>query len=98
MERLNEYTFDIDHSMVSGIYSGMYGIIYNANLIIDLMEPDTQVKKQAVAEAKFFRAWANFELVTLFGTAPKVDHLLLRENTVWQTARPKSCGASSNRI
>ena len=76
MERLNEYTFDIDHSMVSGIYSGMYGIIYNANLIIDLMEPDTQVKKQAVAEAKFFRAWANFELVTLFGTAPKVDHLL----------------------
>ena len=40
MERLNEYTFDIDHSMVSGIYSGMYGIIYNANLIIDLMEPD----------------------------------------------------------
>lgn len=76
MERLNEYTFDTDHGMISGMYSGMYGIIYNANLIIDLMEPDTQVKKQAVAEAKFFRAWANFELVTLFGTAPKVDHLL----------------------
>lgn len=76
MERLNEYTFDTDHGMVASIYSGMYGIIYNANLIIDLVEPDTQVKKQAVAEAKFFRAWANFELVTLYGTAPKVDHLL----------------------
>lgn len=76
MERLNEYTFDTDHGMISGLYSGMYGIIYNANLIIDLMEPDTQVKKCAIAEAKFFRAWANFELVTLFGTAPKVDHLL----------------------
>lgn len=76
MERLNEYTFDTDHSMISGLYSGMYGIIYQANLIIGLMDPDTPVKKQAVAEAKFFRAWANFELVTLFGTAPKVDHLL----------------------
>lgn len=76
MEMLNEYAFDTDHGMISGLYSGMYGIIYNANLIIDLMEPDTPVKKRAVAEAKFFRAWANFELVTLFGTAPKVDHLL----------------------
>ncbi len=76
MERLNEYTFDTDHGMISGLYSGLYSIIYNANLIIGLMEPDTPVKAQAVAEAKFFRAWSHFELVTLFGTAPKVDHLL----------------------
>ncbi|MDL2305727.1 RagB/SusD family nutrient uptake outer membrane protein [Bacteroides sp. OttesenSCG-928-D19] len=76
MEKLNEYTFDTDHGMIEGMYSGMYGIIYKANLIIDLLEPDTEVKKRAVAEAKFFRAWAHFELVTLFGTAPIVDHLL----------------------
>lgn len=76
MEQLNEYTFDTDHGMIQGLYSGMYGIIYKSNLIIDLLQPDTDVKKRAVAEAKFFRAWANFELVTLFGTAPVVDHLL----------------------
>ncbi|WP_294082425.1 RagB/SusD family nutrient uptake outer membrane protein [Proteiniphilum sp. UBA5384] len=76
MEQLNEYTFDTDHSMIQGIYSGTYGIIYKSNLIIDLLEPDTDVKKRAVAEAKFYRAWSHFELVTLFGTAPVVDHLL----------------------
>lgn len=76
MEQLNEYTFDTDHGMVQGMYSGMYSIIYKANLIIDLVAPDSDVKKRAVAEAKFFRAWAHFELVTLFGTAPVVDHLL----------------------
>ncbi|MDL2281916.1 RagB/SusD family nutrient uptake outer membrane protein [Parabacteroides sp. OttesenSCG-928-G06] len=76
MEQLNEYTYDTDHSMVQDMYSGMYSIIYNANLIIDLLTPDSDIKKRAVAEAKFFRAWANFELVTLFGTAPVVDHLL----------------------
>ncbi len=76
MEQLNEYTFDTDHEMIAGLYSGMYSIIYKANLIIDLLEPDTDEKKRAVAEAKFFRAWASFELVTLFGTAPVVDHLL----------------------
>lgn len=76
MEQLNEYTFDTDHGMITNLYSGMYGIIYNANLIIDLLEPDTDVKRRAFAEAKFFRAWSNFELVTLFGTSPIVDHLL----------------------
>lgn len=76
MEQLNEYTFDTDHGMIESMYSGMYSIIYNANLIIELLEPDTDIKKRAVAEAKFFRAWAHFELVSLFGTAPVVDHLL----------------------
>lgn len=76
MEQLNEYTFDTDHAMITDLYTDMYKIIYKANLIIDLLEPDTNEKKRAVAEARFFRAWANFELVTLFGTAPVVDHLL----------------------
>lgn len=76
MEMLNEYTFDTDHSMVQGLYSSMYSIIYKANLIIDQLEPATAVQRRAVAEARFFRAWAHFELVTLWGTAPAVDHLL----------------------
>lgn len=76
MERLNEYTFDTDHGMIAGLYQGLYGIIYNANLIIEKMDPDTPVKAQAVAEAYFFRGWAHFELASLWGTAPVVDHLL----------------------
>ena len=76
MEKLNEYTFGTDHSMIQSLYSGLYGVIYKANLIIDKTEGETAVMKRAIAEAKVFRAWASFELVTLFGTAPVVDHLL----------------------
>lgn len=76
MERLNEYTYDTDHGMIAGLYSGLYGIIYKANLIIEKVEPDTPVKAQAVAEARFFRGWAHFELASLWGSAPVVDHLL----------------------
>ena len=76
MEKLNEYTFGTDHSMVQGLYSGLYGVIYKANLIIDKTQGESAVMKRAIAEAKIFRAWAHFELVTLFGTAPVVDHLL----------------------
>lgn len=75
-ERLNEYTFDTNDGTIEGTYSGLYGIIYKANLIIEKLEPDTPVKKRVIAEAYFFRGWAHFQLVTLWGTAPVVDHLL----------------------
>ncbi len=76
MEKLNEYSFDSNHGMIESLYSGLYGIIYKANLIIDKTEGDTPVMKRAINEAKVFRALGHFELVTLWGTAPKVDHLL----------------------
>ena len=49
MEQLNEYTFDTDHGMVQSLYSGLYGVIYKSNLIVDLLAPDTEAKKRAVA-------------------------------------------------
>lgn len=76
MEKLNEYTFGSDHSMLQAMYTNLYGIIYKANLVTDKVAPDSPERKRCVAEAKFFRAWANFELVSLWGTAPNVDHLL----------------------
>lgn len=76
MEKLNEYRFDSNHGMIESLYSGLYGIIYKANLIIDKTEGETAVMKRAINEAKVFRAFGHFELVTLWGTAPKVDHLL----------------------
>ena len=76
MEKLNEYNFDSNHGSIEGVYSGLYSVIYNANLIIDMTKGETAVMKRAINEAKVFRAWAHFELVSLWGTAPKVDHLL----------------------
>lgn len=76
MEQLNEYTFDSANSNVEGLFSGLYGMIYQSNLIIEKVTPDTPVKSRAMAEAKFLRAWANFYLVSFWGNAPKVDHLL----------------------
>lgn len=76
MERINEYTFDTDNSMIQSLYSSLYTIIYKANLIMEKVDADSSVKNRAIAEAHFFRAWSNFELVTLFGPVPLVDHLL----------------------
>ena len=76
MEKLNEYRFDSNHSMIESLYKGCYAIIYKANLLIDKTDSESAVAKRAINEAKVFRAFGHFELVTLFGTAPVVDHLL----------------------
>ena len=76
MEKLNEYRFDSNHSSIESFYQGLYGVIYKACLLTDKTESESAVAKRAINEAKVFRALAHFELVTLWGTAPVVDHLL----------------------
>ena len=75
-DQLNEYTFNTENSSIQGLYQSLYSVIYSANLIIDKVEPSTDFQKQAVAEAHVIRGWAHFELGSLWGTAPIVDHLL----------------------
>lgn len=76
LERVNEYTFATDCTVIRDSYAGLYAMVYNANLIIAKVTPDTPVKSQVVAEAYFFRALAYFDLVTLWGGTPIVDHPL----------------------
>lgn len=76
MEQLNEFTFTTNNGIIESLYSGLYSLNYKANLIIGNVKGNSPVMNRAVAEAKFARAWAYFELVTLWGTAPLVDHLL----------------------
>lgn len=73
---LNEYCYGSNSGVVQDVFTGLYGIIYRANLVIERVSPDSDVKKRCIAEAYFFRGWANFYLGALWGTAPVVDHLL----------------------
>jgi hypothetical protein len=73
---LNEYAFDSENTAIQDVFSALYTVIYDANLVIEKVTPDTDAKKRCIAEAYFFRGWANFYLGALWGTAPVVDHLL----------------------
>lgn len=76
LEGLNEYTYDSSNGFIKNVYQNLYSLIYKANLIIENVPGTTDVMKQAIAEAKAVRAWAQMELVSLWGTAPVVDHVL----------------------
>jgi tetratricopeptide (TPR) repeat protein len=75
-EEVDEFRFSSSNTIIRSMFTKYYQIIYTANLLIERVEVDTEVKKVAVAEAKTFRAYAYFELVTLWGTAPLVTHTL----------------------
>lgn len=75
-EQINEYNFGAANSTVSSTFAQYYNAIYLANLIINRIEPDSDVKKRAVAEAKTIRAAVYFDLVTLWGNVPLVTREL----------------------
>ncbi len=89
-QRLNERYFDTNSGLIQNMYSNLYTLIYYSNLIIDnVTEPKTDVARQAVADAKFFRAYAYFHLASLWGeTVPLIDHLLKPEEYFVSRSQP----------
>ena len=76
LEACNEFTFNTDLAFIEGMWSSYYSMIYGANVVLARLADDSDVKLRAKAEARVFRAWAFFELTTMWGTPPMVDHLL----------------------
>lgn len=93
-EQMNEYRFSADLSAIESWFSGYYTAINRCNIILDLVsDKNTEVALRAVAEAKVFRALMYFELASMWGTPPLVDHVISTtdctignsdEETMWQ--------------
>lgn len=69
---LGDYTFGTDYGSIKSMYSNLYTIIYRCNVVLERVKGESAVMKRAIAEAKVFRAFANFYLASLWGTAPCV--------------------------
>lgn len=85
---LGDYTFSSDFSSFESIYEALYNLIYRANLVIENVTGESSVMKRAVAEAKVFRAFANFQLVTLWGSAPLVTKTLTADEYYQANSTP----------
>lgn len=76
---LNNYTFDSRNRYFSNSWASFYNVIGTSNLLIDRTErmdrPTLSAEQNAnmiIAEAKFIRAWAYYQLVQLWGKVPLV--------------------------
>ena len=76
--QLAQYNFGADQNEVSETWAALYQIIARANVVIDRAQTswkpanatETTDQKQYIAEAKFLRAYAYFQLVNLYGRVP----------------------------
>ena len=77
LQYLNEFTFDSESSYIEGMFTYFYTIIYYANVILGHIDEDfSDVAARTVAEAHVIRAWCYFDLITMWGNPPIVDHEL----------------------
>lgn len=72
------YNLDPNNPLINAVWTGLYRIVHRANLVIlrisDVPEVEitTEMRNRLEAEAKFLRAWAYFELVSLWGPVPLI--------------------------
>lgn len=75
-----EFRYDTSFGPVSTLYNHIYKSIYSANLVINYFggdKADSQIKKEAVAQAKVMRAWAHMLAAQVYYQPPIVDHLIV---------------------
>jgi len=58
------------------LYANLYKLNYKANLILEKLADNSDIKKRIIGEAYFMRGWAYFNLIRGWGTPPLVDHVM----------------------
>lgn len=69
---LDRFTFDAANAPVQAAWAVNYYGIYRANLVINNVEGDSDLKNRVIAEAKALRGYFYLELVTQFGDVPLI--------------------------
>jgi hypothetical protein len=75
-QQFNDNTLEAANSLVLGLWTEFYQVIYKSNAIIDGVQNSNSLPQEArlrfVGEAKFLRAFCYFYLTALFGDVPLV--------------------------
>ncbi|MDR2968632.1 MAG: RagB/SusD family nutrient uptake outer membrane protein [Tannerellaceae bacterium] len=83
---LDEYVYQNNEGFFSSRWTGYYSLIYRANYLLEAIEAideKTVPQKQLyVAEAKFMRAIAYFDLVRAFGDIPLITNVILDDEAL----------------
>ncbi|MDR0982322.1 MAG: RagB/SusD family nutrient uptake outer membrane protein [Culturomica sp.] len=76
MAQLNEFRYDSQNEVIRNAYLGLYGVIYDCNLILDNLSGESPTKERVRGEARTLRAWSYLMLAIGWDCPPLVDHLL----------------------
>ncbi|HBG86623.1 MAG TPA: RagB/SusD family nutrient uptake outer membrane protein [Marinilabiliaceae bacterium] len=69
LQQIGRLVHEMDNPAIKDVWHSLYRIVNASNALINNVG-DVDNKDRAIAEAKFFRAYAYFELVTMYGAVP----------------------------
>jgi hypothetical protein len=75
-DEFNFFNYTPTNVILERVYRKLYGIIYDCNLVIGNIEPDTSTKQRVCAEARTIRAWAHLMLAIGWGNPPLIETVL----------------------
>lgn len=85
---LNECSWDATLGVTSSIWEYCFNMINRCNTVLDNIENVSEANRaQYEGEAKFFRAYAYFTLVRLFGPVPKTTSVISDYRTLYDYDR-----------
>jgi starch-binding outer membrane protein, SusD/RagB family len=77
LQQMSEFTHGTGHPQVANTWQTLYRMIFRANVVLDksagwnpASTDDKNSKNLYIAEAKFLRGYAYFQIVNLWGRAP----------------------------
>nr|WKN39015.1 RagB/SusD family nutrient uptake outer membrane protein [Tunicatimonas sp. TK19036] len=85
------YLYNIDINTGGGIWNGTYLVVTRANTTIDMvgeMSIDEELKQRVVAEAKFLRGLAYFNLARYFGGVPLITYMQTASTDFYPSRAP----------
>lgn len=71
-QQLDDFDHGAENEAVNRVWRLTYNAIFNANRVINRVEPTNQLRERLIAEAKVLRAYAYMDLVSLWGPVPIV--------------------------
>ncbi len=89
-QALDDFSFNAQNDAVTGAWRVCYYAINRANKVINLVEPENDLRKRLVAEAKALRAYNYFELTSLWGDVPLVLDDIPMSNWTSQGRSPRA--------
>src|SRR5690349_10313807 len=71
-QTLDQFNFDSENDIVLKVWRTIYYTINRANQVINRVQPESDLSKRLIAEAKALRAYNYFDLVSLWGGVPLI--------------------------
>lgn len=86
--QFENFTVRATNGIVADYYTSFYNVIFRANIVLENLDAASEANAAKFeAEAKFVRAYANFNLVRLFGDIPLIDRVVAPLETEIQFTR-----------